>query len=164
MATIFQTEEAAHYLANHGVIAYPTETVWGLGCLATSDKAIRKLLAIKNRSAEKGLISMGSDLSQFEALVDLQQLNKTQRAQLGALTKIPTTWLVPTFSQTSMLLKGNADTLAVRLTRHAPVQSLVERLGAPIISTSANLSGQATCQSIAEIQAQLGHCIDGILE
>jgi L-threonylcarbamoyladenylate synthase len=143
-------------LKNQQVIAYPTEAVFGLGCDPDSELAVSELLALKQRPWEKGLILVAADYSQLTPYIDDNALSEQQRATIFASWPGPVTWVIPAKQQTSRLLTGRFSSLAVRVSDHSLVQQLCRQLGKPLVSTSANLSGQEPCRTIAEVKLQFG--------
>ncbi len=157
----WQINLAIEAVSQGGVIAYPTESVYGLGCDARSLSAISRLLSIKNRPYHKGLIILVSDISQAQPF--LAPLSKSQLNQLAQKQTRATTWLIDKASDVSPLLSGAHNKLAVRITDHPLAHCLCSQLGRPIVSTSANLSGKPTTRSTARIRNQLMQPLDFIL-
>ena len=135
----FHTHLAVRALKQGKVIAYPTESVFGLGCDPNNLSAIKRLLQIKSRSASKGLILIASDISQLEPWVEFQQVPDMQKI----LDSWPghETWLVPARKHVPTLLTGNHETLAIRITAHPTVCQLCQSFNGAITSTSANKNG-----------------------
>ena len=131
------------------VIAYPTEGVWGLGCNPKDNLALQKLLDLKKRSWERGLILIGSRFEYF------LEFSHAEEYKDKLLTKWPGphTWLVPAKPRVSHLIKGTSDKVAFRLSNHGDVCSLSEAFGGEIISTSANEEGLPTHKTEEEISA-----------
>lgn len=152
-------EQAVAALRAGGVIAYATEAVFGLGCDPDNQAAVQLLLAIKQRPVEKGLILIAADLAQLEAYIDLAQLSDEQRARVLASWPGPFTWIMPAKAHTPDWLTGRFDTLAVRISAHPQVQALCRAFGKPLVSTSANLTGEEPARSVA----QIGHELAGQL-
>lgn len=154
-------EQAVAALRAGGVIAYATEAVFGLGCDPDNRAAVQRLLAIKQRPVEKGLILIAADVSQLEHYIDLSQLNSEQMARVDASWPGPFTWIMPARASTPAWLTGRFDTLAVRVSGHPQVQALCRAFGKPLVSTSANLTGEEPARSVAQIgqalAAQLAH-------
>jgi L-threonylcarbamoyladenylate synthase len=148
-------------LSHGGIIAYPTEAVYGLGCDPFNDDAIQRLLTIKKRSYAKGLIVIASEWSQLEFLVE--PIADEQMAQVLATWPGPFTWLFPAKSSLSNWLCGLHDTIAVRVTAHPIAKELCQAYGKPIISTSANHEGQTPARSGEEVQTMFGSEIDRIV-
>lgn len=126
----------AQALAQGGVLAYPTEAVWGLGCDPFNASAVQTILNLKKRSADKGLILVGANISQFDFL--LSSLGSELRATLQASWPGHTTWLVPHHNRVPYNLCGEHSTIALRVSAHPLVQALCLLYGGPIVSTSAN--------------------------
>ena len=156
-------EAAAQTFAEGGIIAYPTEAVFGLGCDPDNNSAIERLLSLKKRSADKGFILLASDYSQLQPYIDESAISEQQKVQIlsrwpGAITQV-----LPINKNISPLLSGVYKTIAVRITQHPDVITLCRKTGKAIISTSANLSGQpaaTTWQSvIQQFPTQLDYLI-----
>ena len=152
---------ATHVLRQGGVIAYPTEAVFGLGCLPNKPESIQRLLALKQRPWEKGLILIASEFDQLQPY--LLPLDEVTRAKIQTPTAIPTTWLVPTPDTTSPLLRGRFQSLAIRITEHPVVRQLCQNLQSPIISTSANITGKAMSYTALEVRLHFNNQLDYIL-
>lgn len=153
---------AIHTVQQGGILAYPTEAVYGLGCNPASLTAVQRILAIKQRPAWKGLILIAAHLPQLEPF--LLPLDNTLLARITPSWPGPVTWLLPVRPEVSPLIRGQHDTLAVRVTAHPGCRALCEQLGHPLISTSANISDQPPARSAAEVLAQLGTQVDCILD
>lgn len=151
---------AARVVRAGGLIAYPTEAVYGLGCDPRDERAVRRLLALKRRSMRKGLILIAADLAQLEPFL---QLTQADRARLAATWPGPRTWLVPARPATPCWLRGRHDTLAVRVTAHPLAAALCRACGHPLVSTSANLSGRPPARSALAARRQLGRHLDALL-
>lgn len=157
----FRLRYTAHTLQVGGVIAYPTEAVWGLGCDPANPNAIRRLLTLKSRPVKKGLILIGASTEQFEPI--LSRLKQKEREQIIATWPGPVTWVVPHFGLVSPLVSGGRDTVAIRVTDHTQVQSLCREFGGPIVSTSANPTGLCEARSALAIRTYFNDKLDGIL-
>lgn len=144
-----------------GLIAYPTDTVYGLGCLPDRPRAIRRLLALKGRPADKGLILLASEPAQLAPWT--APLTDADWARIADPAAPPTTWLVPAAPGVSPLVRGAHASVAVRLTRHALVAALTALLGQPIISTSANPAGQPPVRRAADLDPALRRGVDLVL-
>lgn len=143
-------------LRNSGVIAYPTESVFGLGCDPDDDIAIQKILDLKQRPAHKGLILIAANIEQLKKYADFSMLNTTLLNNIKQTWPGPFTWVVPAQNSLSNLVSGDFDSVAVRVSDHPVVQTLCSEFNKPIISTSANLSGLEACitaQQVAEMFA-----------
>lgn len=144
-----------------GVIAYPTEAVYGLGCDPLADAAVNRILAMKSRDAGKGFILIASRIEQL--LPYLAPLTRPMREKLEASWPGPVTWVVPAADVVPIQLTGGRDTLAVRVTAHPVAHALCEATGMALVSTSANLSGHAPARSALQVRARLGEAVDYIV-
>ena len=151
-------------LVRGGVLAYPTEAVWGLGCIPFDGEAVHRLLAIKRRPVEKGLILVAAERAQLDPVVDWAALDPRQRAAVEATWPGPNTWVVPANGAAPAWVTGGRDSLAVRVSAHPVVAALCRRLGGPIVSTSANLTGEPPAFRREELSLALTALVDGICE
>ncbi|KAA8994873.1 L-threonylcarbamoyladenylate synthase type 1 TsaC [Affinibrenneria salicis] len=152
----FQLLSLRQVLQNDGVIAYPTEAVFGLGCDPDSHGAVSKLLALKQRPWQKGLILIAADYQQLAPYVDDSALTDTQRAAVFSRWPGPVTWVLPARPATPRWLTGQFSSLAVRVSDHPLVQRLCLFYGKPLVSTSANLTGQPPCRCAEDVRRQFG--------
>ena len=129
-----------------GVFAYPTETVYGLGCDPDNEASVRRLLNVKGRTIDKGLILVAANLSQVRHYLTPHKLIDSK---LSIPSKI--TYTFPAHHSTPPWLTGNFDTLAVRISAHPLIQELCNLLGSALVSTSANLSGQQPAVTSKEV-------------
>ncbi|KPJ91953.1 MAG: tRNA threonylcarbamoyladenosine biosynthesis protein RimN [Gammaproteobacteria bacterium SG8_15] len=157
-----QINEAVQILQQGGVIAYPTEAVYGLGCDPNNHHAVERLLAIKQRSRDKGLILIAADFQQLRPY--LAEIDNALKAKILATWPGPVTWLWPAKPTVSSLLRGKHDTIAVRVTAHPLAAALCREFGGPLVSTSANLSGELPTRTADEVRGQLGEQLDYVLE
>ncbi len=136
----------AEALTRGEVLAYPTEAVWGLGCDPFNVSAVKRVLALKNRDWEKGLILVAGTIEQFDFL--LHDLPPEQRQTL--LTSWPghITWLVPHHNRVPKIVSGRHPSVALRVSGHPVVGAICESFGGPIVSTSANPQGLAPAKSV----------------
>ncbi|URJ27971.1 Sua5/YciO/YrdC/YwlC family protein [Candidatus Blochmannia vicinus (nom. nud.)] len=138
------------------VIIYPTESVFGLGCDPDNKYAIHTLLKIKNRSWKKGLILISANYTQLLKYIDDSCLNEEQRSRAFSILPRPTTWVFPAKINSPYWLTGQFSSLAVRISYFKPIQRLCLAFGKPLVSTSANLSGQPPARTITEVYKQFG--------
>lgn len=151
-------------LAQHGVIAYPTEAVFGLGCAPYDEVAVRRLLALKSRSADKGLILIAADYSQLLDYVDDKKILQDQRFNVLSHWPGHTTLILPARSDVPAFLRGEHDSIAVRVTAHEPARQLCKALGTALVSTSANRSGEPALTSAEAVRNTFGDDIDWIMD
>lgn len=145
-----------------GVIAYPTEGVWGLGCDPDNDEALAHLLRLKQRDPAKGLILVAASIEQFAPW--LEGLAPELHAPLAASWPGPNTWLVPDNGRSRALVRGAHDCVALRVSDHQRVAALCRAFGGPIVSTSANRASEPSAMSAAEVREIFGDELDAIVE
>ncbi|MBA2779367.1 L-threonylcarbamoyladenylate synthase [Billgrantia kenyensis] len=155
-------EAAVAALRAGGVIAYPTEGVWGLGCDPDNDEAVAHLLRLKQRDPAKGLILVAASIGQFAPW--LEGLAPELHAPLVASWPGPNTWLVPDNGRTHALVRGGHDCVALRVSDHPGVTALCQAFGGPIVSTSANKASEPSAMSAEEVSETFGDELDAILE
>ncbi len=156
----FRLRLAARLLRSGAIIAYPTEAVFGLGCDPLNRRAVYRLLEIKQRPVEKGLILIASDIGQLLPFVSIP--NGHLRADLDATWPGPVTWLLPARPHTPRWLRGKHATIAVRVTAHPVAAALCDAFGGPIVSTSANASGRPPARTALQARRRCPG-IDAIL-
>jgi len=136
-----------------GVIAYPTEAVYGLGCDPWNEDAVHKILEIKHRPWQKGLILIAADFNQLQAFI--QPVPSEILAQLETTWPGPTTWLLPVNPAVPAYLHGEHDTIAVRVTAHRQTAELCRAFGGAIVSTSANSAGKKPARTSQQVRWHL---------
>ncbi|MEH6580655.1 MAG: L-threonylcarbamoyladenylate synthase [Halioglobus sp.] len=134
-----QITRAVSVLHRGGVIAYPTEAVWGLGCDPADESAVGHLLSLKRRPVDKGLILVASDEAQLAWL--LEDLSADQRQRLSQSWPGPVTWLLPHRGRVPPWIHGDHETVAVRVSDHPVVRALCDAWDGVMVSTSANRAG-----------------------
>lgn len=155
---------AAGLLHAGGLVAYPTEAVWGLGCDPGNAEAVRRLLALKQRPPEKGLILVAATPAQLDAYAQLNALPAARRAAVLQSWPGPFTWLVPVREDTPAWLRGQHHSLAVRVSAHPGVIALCQAFGGALVSTSANFSGAAAPRTRQALDPALCAQLDGIMQ
>ncbi|MGQ0658841.1 MAG: L-threonylcarbamoyladenylate synthase [Chromatiales bacterium] len=148
---------AARTVARGGIIAYPTEAVFGLGCDPRNIAALLRLVAIKGRAANKGFIVIAGNVDQLDDLV--RYPSATVRKRVLATWPGPVTWVLPSRPDLPLPLTGGRGTLAVRVTAHATASALC-RIAGPLVSTSANLSGHRPAHDLLRVRGQFCNYID----
>lgn len=154
-------EQAAELMRAGGVIAYPTEAVYGLGCDPFHRDAVLRLLKIKNRSVDKGLILIASTWQQVEPLI--QPIDASQ-LQL-ALSSWPghTTWVFPASDQVPTWIHGKFNSVAIRISSHPVCHQLCAAQNGPVVSTSANYNSEPPIRDLAELQHKFSKLVDFIV-
>ncbi|XBC43076.1 MAG: Sua5/YciO/YrdC/YwlC family protein [Buchnera aphidicola (Kaburagia rhusicola ensigallis)] len=148
--------ECIKRLKNSDVIAYPTESVFGLGCDPNNKNAVEKLLQLKNRKWSKGFILVASCYSQIKSYISEYKLSFYHKNIMSNSWPGPITFLVPAKSSVPYWLTGKSKFLAVRISSHISIRKLCDTFGRAIISTSANRSGLAPCRTHEEVIEQFG--------
>lgn len=157
-----QISKAVNVLQHGGVIAYPTEAVFGLGCDPDNTGAVQRLLDYKQRPADKGLILVSSSFGQLEKY--LQPLEAGVQQRVFATWPGPYTWLWPAKENVSRLLRGRHATLAVRVSAHPVVRALCDAFGGAIVSTSANPANRPPARNVAEVRTYFNDKLDYIID
>jgi L-threonylcarbamoyladenylate synthase len=156
----FAIRLAAHHIRQGAVIAYPTDTVYGLGCDPLNTSALEHLNMLKQRAPSKGLILLASNIEQLDDFIDLEDNAARQRIRAE---KHPTSWVVPARPHLPMQLTGGQNTLAVRVTNSPVVTSLCETLGHPLVSSSANPAGRPPAINSLQLHRWFQHDLASIL-
>ncbi|MEX0450565.1 UNVERIFIED_CONTAM: L-threonylcarbamoyladenylate synthase [Spiribacter pallidus] len=145
-----------------GVGAYPTEGVWGLGCDPLNETAIRRIIRLKGRGSEKGLIVIAAGMDQLDGLVRWPT-RPSIRQGLAETWPGPVTWVMEAAPDLPAILTGGRPTIAVRVTHHAPVISLCRAAGTALVSTSANFSGRPARKRRWQVMKDFGVNLDWLL-
>lgn len=153
-------EKAITILKQGGIILYPTDTVWGIGCDATNASAVRKVYKLKQRDDTKALICLVNNYSMLERHVD--NVPKLAYTILDIADK-PTTVVYDAPAGIAENLIANDNTLAIRIVKHQFCEKLIRYLGRPIVSTSANIAGQPTPKSFKEISDAILEGVDYVV-
>lgn len=141
------------------LLVYPTEAVMGIGCDPDNKAAVDFLLKTKQRPVEKGVILIAANYSQLLPYVDDEAVPQHRRTDIFSSWPGAITWLLPKSKTAPEWLTGSHDKIAVRVTNHAVVTGLCNKLGKPIVSTSANLAGQPPARSIEEARDIFGNSV-----
>lgn len=149
---------AVNVVKSGGIIAYPTESVYGLGCDPFNQQAVEELLRIKQRSIDQGLILIASHIQQILPLI--QPLKPDDLARALKTWPGHHTWVFPQSKLVPKWISGKKKSVAIRLSNHPIVSQLCTLLNQPLVSTSANLSKQDNLKSIKDIKTTFGDKID----
>ena len=166
-------QEALNVLRNGGVILYPTDTVWGIGCDATDPEAVAKVYSIKNREDSKSLVLLASDMDMICRYVkEIPEM----AVQLVEVNDKPMTIIYPgavggekgcmKADRRALAFNTVAEdgTVGIRIPMMEFCQQLVSKLGRPLVSTSANISGEPTPKKFAEISEDIRSAVDHVVE
>ncbi len=158
----FSTRKAAEWINFHdGVIAYPTEAVYGFGCHPESKIGLMRILQMKQREWQKGMLLVGSKIEQVIPYISIEGL-----AQLDCLKEkrdYPVTWLLPADSHVSPLLTGIHKKIAIRISQHPNVKALCEAADSALVSTSANRAGQQPALHAHQVRSQFPYELDQVI-
>ncbi|MBS1270015.1 MAG: Threonylcarbamoyl-AMP synthase [Gammaproteobacteria bacterium] len=154
-------QQALRALRGGGVVAYPTEGCYGLGCDPRNTRAVERILRLKKRSRRSGLILIGAHWRHLAPWVDASDEAAVARAR--ETWPGPHTWLLPAGAGVSPWVRGEHDTIAVRLTAHPPAAALCRRFNAALVSTSANLHGEPPALDAMQVRRMFSHGLDFIL-
>jgi L-threonylcarbamoyladenylate synthase len=150
---------AAEVLLGGGIIAYPTEGVFGLGCLPDDLDAVQRLLDIKRRDADKGLILIAANLEQLDGWISTADASSIPAPDPAH----PVTWIVSPGERVHPMLRGAHAGIAVRITRYPIAAAICNAVASPITSTSANLSGKQTARNRFVLRRQFAQRVDYIV-
>ena len=149
--------EVVRILRAGGIILYPTEGVWGIGCDPFNQAAVTRLLAIKQRPLTKGLILIAAS---WEEVRELITSNPEDYPAIAAAGDEPITWIFPASPAVPFWIRGQFASIAIRVTQHPVAKNLCQQFGAPLVSTSANLSTQKPAVKLAEIDEYILSRVD----
>lgn len=147
-------------LSEGGIIVYPTEGVYGLGCDPFNETAVLRLLKIKKRNVDKGLILIAASWDQVQKLVKID-LDKCTAIKLN--NDYPTTWVFPATKKAPSWITGKFNTIAIRVISHPIAKEICQKFNGPIVSTSANLAKQQPIKSLNKLNGQLKDAVDLIV-
>ncbi len=154
-------EKCLATLKKAGTILYPTDTIWGIGCDATNAKAVAKIYAIKKRDEKKSMIILLAHEN------DIKNYAKEPNEKIKALmvnTDRPLTIIYPAAKNLASNLINEEGTIAIRVVKDAFCEYVIKALGKPIVSTSANISGEETAKHFGEISTEIKTNVDYIVE
>lgn len=151
-----QINKAIEIVKNGGIFLYPTETVIGLGCDATNEKAISKLYEIKRRPKEKSFIILVDSIEMIKKYC--KSINQHEIKLLNQ--NKPTTVILNNIKHLPKSLLFNDGSIGVRITKHPLIKSFINNLNKPIVSTSANISGETSINSFKNVNPDILERID----
>jgi L-threonylcarbamoyladenylate synthase len=155
--------DAVSALRAGGVVAYPTEAVWGLGCDPRQRGACERLFAITQRPPTQGVLLIASDFAELEPYIDLPAVPLTALDRALATWPGPHTWIFPRSASAPEWVAGAHNGIAVRVTAHPPAAALCRAFAGALVSTSANRHGEPALRSADEVRQIFGDQVDAIL-
>lgn len=156
-----QIQKALEVLRKGGVILYPTDTVWGLGCDATNAQAVERIYKIKNSTDKKSMLMLVDNIDKISLYV--QKVPEIAWQLLEVADK-PLTLILPEGRGVAENLLPEEGTIALRVPDHEFCRKLIRKLNRPLVSTSANITGQPTPHSVSEISKEITDAIDMIVD
>jgi len=159
-----QVDAAAALLRDGGVLAYPTEAVFGLGCDPHDPGAFERLFALKGRPSTQGVLLIAADFEQIEPYIAFSDVPTEVLRTVRASWPGPHTWIFPRSEKVPSWVAGAHEGIALRVTAHAPASALCRAFGAPLVSTSANPHGQAPARDLPTLSTMFGDRLDGALD
>ncbi len=156
-----EIKKSLEIMRSGGVILYPTDTIWGLGCDATNENAVQKLLEIKQRPVEKSFIILLDTVNKLQSY--LTEIPEVAYELIG-YAENPLTIVFSGAKNLAPSVVNANGTVGVRIVKHAFCSKLIERFRKPIVSTSANLSGQASPQFFSEISQEILKSVDYVVD
>ena len=155
-----EIENCIAVLKKGGLILYPTDTVWGIGCDATNPEAVDKVFKLKQRSDEKSLICLVHDFRMLNEYVE----NVPEVAyDILKFAKKPTTIIYDDPIRVAENIIAADNSLAIRVTKDEFCKKIIQRFRKPLVSTSANISGEKTPQSYSEIDPLILEGVDYVV-
>jgi L-threonylcarbamoyladenylate synthase len=152
-------QKAARILKQGGVVAYPTEGLFALGCLPGNQEASERIFSIKRRDPSKGLILIASSPAQLEPYA----IVPAERAGLVSSLEHPVTWVLPATASAPAWVRGRHPGVAVRISAHPVAAALCDAVGSALVSTSANRAGQPPARNGIVLRRRFGHLVDYIV-
>ena len=162
--TLAELDAAAGLLHGGGVLAYPTEAVFGLGCDPHDHAAFEQLFALKQRPSTQGVLLIAAEFAQVERYIDLAVVPPNVLTQVLASWPGPHTWVFPRTAEVPAWVAGDHVGIALRVSAHEPVAALCRAFGGALVSTSANPHGHPSARSVTAVCDYFGDALDGVLD
>lgn len=162
--TLAELDATAASLRSGGVIAYPTEAVFGLGCDPHNRQAFDRIFTLKQRPATQGVLLIAADFTQAQRYIDITAVPAGVLAQVRASWPGPFTWVFPRSADVPDWVAGAHAGIALRVTAHAPAAGLCRAFGGALVSTSANPHGEPPARDLVTVADYFGDGLDGVLD
>lgn len=156
-ALLQEVQNAVAILKKGGIILYPTDTVWGIGCDATNPEAIDKIYKLKQRTESKSMLVLVDSFNRIGKYVREVPMLANDLAELA---ESPLTIIYPNAINLPDNLIAEDGSIGIRVCRHAFCQQLIHRLGRPVVSTSANISGTSSPKKLSEVSEKISKLVD----
>lgn len=157
-------DAAAAVLRDGGVLAYPTEAVFGLGCDPHDRQAFERVFALKGRPATQGVLLIAATFEQVEPYIDLGSVPDGVLEQVRNSWPGPNTWIFPRSAHVPDWVAGAHAGIALRVTAHEPAAALCRAFGRPLVSTSANPHGEPPARDLPTLERYFGERLDAALD
>jgi L-threonylcarbamoyladenylate synthase len=159
----WRIRQIAYRIRQGALIAYPTDTIWGLGCHPLCDQTINRLQQLKQRPTGKGLILLSSNIDFCQYYIDEKTLTEHYE-RLSQPQPTPVTWVVKASKECPQWLTGKSTTIAIRITHKPLIRQLCSVMRSPLTSTSANFSGRPASRNSLQVHRNFQHRVDFILK
>jgi L-threonylcarbamoyladenylate synthase len=156
--------EIARRLRAGEVAAYPTEAVMGLGCDPSSEAAVTRICALKQRAVEQGVLLIASDFSQVAPYLEMAQVSSAALDRALASWPGPFTWIFPRSARVPAWVSGRHAGIAIRVTAHADAAALCRAFGGALVSTSANPHGLPPARTAHEVRSYFPQGVDLLVD
>lgn len=150
-------QECIQTFSRNGIVLYPTDTIWGIGCDATDEAAVAKIYALKKRSEQKSMIILLADENDIQHYCRKPSEAVTEKI---AQTEVPLTIIYPEAKKLAANLINEDGTIAIRVTKDPFCKALIHATGKPLVSTSANISGMPSPVNFTEISEEIKSSVD----
>ncbi|MEO8746580.1 MAG: Sua5/YciO/YrdC/YwlC family protein [Rhodanobacter sp.] len=162
--SLAEVDAAAALLRAGGVLAYPTEAVFGLGCDPHNAQAFVRLFELKQRPSTQGVLLIAADFAQIESYIDLSAVPATVMREVQRGWPGPHTWVFPRAPGVPTWIGGSHAGIALRVTAHPPAAALCRAFGGALVSSSANRHDEPPARAAATVAACFGDALDGLLD
>lgn len=156
-----EVDLAVEHLRKGHVILYPTDTIWGIGCDATNEAAVEKIYRIKKRTESKSLIVLLADPGQLTNYV--KKVPTIAYDLISSISK-PTTIIYPNAINLAKNVVAEDNTIAIRITRYEFCKAMLKEFGKPVVSTSANVSGELPPLAFSKISKEILESVDHVVD
>ncbi|GAC1304726.1 MAG: L-threonylcarbamoyladenylate synthase [Mucilaginibacter sp.] len=156
-----EVAKALQVIQEGGIILYPTDTIWGIGCDATNTEAIKKIYALKQRDEAKSMIILLDTENKLESYIS--EVNPLAY-DLIEYAENPLTLVMPGAKNISPAIISSDGSIGIRISKHPFCQQLIQRFRKPIVSTSANISGKPSPQYFSQVEAEIIHGVDYVVD
>ncbi len=155
-----EVRKACEVLKNGGIILYPTDTIWGIGCDATNELAVKRIYELKHREDNKSMLVLLDDVGKLASYVEVPDV----AYELLEVNDKPMTIIYPNAKNLAKNLIAQDRTIGIRITSEAFTKALLYRFRKPIVSTSANISGEPSPKCFAEISDAVKSAVDYVVD